>query len=215
MTRVIIFANGSLPDLEPARRLIRPGDVLLAADGGTRHALALGLMPSIVIGDLDSLSETDRQRLENAGTRLLQRPRDKNATDLELALYYALEQGYTQVVILAALGGRLDQTLANLALLTDPRLSALDMRLDDGVEEAWFTRREAQVRGARGDLLSLIPWGGAVAGVRTQGLRWPLDGETLYPYKTRGISNEMLGKAARLEIESGLMLIVHRRQSSI
>ena len=106
MTRAIIFANGSLPDLEPAHRLIRPGDVLLAADGGTRHALSLGLMPSIVIGDLDSLSEADRQRLENAGTRLLQRPRDKNETDLELALYYALEQGFTRVVILAALGGR-------------------------------------------------------------------------------------------------------------
>ncbi len=211
--RAIIFANGSLPDPEPARRLIRPGDVLLAADGGTRHALSLGLTPSIVVGDLDSLTEGDHLRLENAGTRLLQHPPDKNETDLELALTFALGQGFAPIIIVAALGGRLDQTLASLALLTAPRLSAVDIRLDDGVEEAWFTRREAQVQGASGDLLSLIPWGGEAGGVRTEGLRWPLEDETLFPYQTRGISNEMLGETAIVQIRSGLLLLVHRRNS--
>ena len=218
MPRCIIFANGTLPDPDSARRLIRPDDFILAADGGARHALDLGLTPSVIIGDLDSAT-FDLQPLTAAGTKIIQHPRDKNETDLELALDYAVQNGYREIVIIAALGNRLDQTLGNLALLTDPRLSTLrhgsgqafDLRLADGVEQAFFCRDQAQVRGRSGDLVSLIPWGGEVRGVCTEGLRWPLLNETLLPHKTRGISNEMTGEVANIQIQSGLLLIVHRR----
>jgi len=85
MARLIIFANGLVPDLESARHLFRPGDVLYAVDGGTRHALALGLMPSVVIGDLDSLTQDDRQCLDAGGVEIQQYPRNNDKTDLELA----------------------------------------------------------------------------------------------------------------------------------
>ncbi len=208
--RAIIFANGRLPDLEPARRLIRPDDFLIAADGGTRHALALGLLPSIVIGDLDSLTPDDRRRLEGSGVEIRQYPRDKSETDLELALGTALEAGYRSILVLAALGGRLDQTLANLALLTDPSLAEVDVRLDDGIEEAFFVRKQADVQGCPGDTVSLLPWGSPAGGVTTEGLRWPLRGETLYPDKTRGVSNEMLAEIATISLKSGLLLVIHR-----
>ncbi len=207
----IIFANGDLPDLEAARRIIQPGDAILAADGGTRHALALGLTPSIIIGDLDSLTDDERRRAETAGAKILAFPRAKDETDLELALRCALDSGCHAIVILAALGGRLDQALANLSLLTDSRLSTLDVRLDDGLEEAFFIRNHAEVRGRPGDLVSLIPWGGEVTGITTAGLKWPLHAETLHPHKTRGISNEMLAASAVVSLKSGLLLCIHRR----
>ena len=212
MPRAVIFVNGYITNLDLARGLIRPGDMIFAADGGSRHAMALGLVPSVIIGDLDSLTPDVRHLTEQSVTRLIQHPRDKNETDFELALSHAVETGYTEILIIAALGNRLDQTLGNLALLTDPRLSALDVRLDDGLEEAFFTRGNCHIRGARGDLVSLIPWGENVIGVTTEGLHWSLQGETLYPYKTRGISNEMLGEMASVSVISGLLLIVHRRQ---
>ena len=216
MSRAVIFVNGHIPDLELVRRLTRPGDTLLAADGGTRHALALGLTPSIVIGDLDSLTDDDRRKLDAAGTEIRRYPRDKNETDFELALHYAVEAGYREILLVAALGNRLDQTLGNLALLTDPSLVGLHVRVDDGVEQVYFARRgtQAQVEGSPGDLVSLIPWGGEVTGVVTDGLRWPLRGETLYPYKTRGISNELLGKSASVNLKSGLLLVIHHRQET-
>lgn len=214
MTRALIFANGVLADHEPVRRLIKPDDLLIAADGGTRHALALGLTPSVILGDLDSLTADDRQWCVEHGTRLVEFPRDKNETDLELAINHALEQGCTEIAIVAALGGCLDQTLGNLSLLTDPRLSTIDIRLDDGVEEAFFVRSRGEVTGAPGDIVSLVPWGGEVTGVRTDGLRWPLRSETLYPHKTRGISNELLGESACIEIISGLLLVIHRREGN-
>jgi thiamine pyrophosphokinase len=211
ISRAIIFANGTLPDPDSARRLIRDTDLLLAADGGTRHAIAMGLIPSLVIGDLDSITEEERRKLKEAGVQFLQFPRDKNETDLELALNHAIELGYREIIIVGALGDRLDQTLGNLSLLTNLHLSTLNLKLDNGVEQAFFCRDQAWVEGRVGDLVSLIPWGGEVTGVRTQGLRWPLSDETLFPDKTRGISNELLGEAAQVNIESGLLLIVHRR----
>ncbi len=215
MSRAMLFANGLVPDLESVRRLLRPDDALFAADGGTHHLLALGLTPSAIIGDLDSLSEADQRRMTAKGARLVTYPADKNQTDLELALEHVLQQGFTEVTIVGALGGRLDQTLGNLALLSNRWRSpeqALDVRLDDGVEEVFFARGKFQVRGAAGDTVSLIPWGTPVTGILTEGLRWPLRSETLYPDKTRGISNELLGEAATVSFESGLLLVVHRRK---
>jgi len=213
LNRALVFVNGHLPDLEAARRLIRTEDTLIAADGGARHILALGLLPSIVIGDLDSLAADDRQWLEGLGVDIRQYPSDKNGTDLELALRYALDGGYRSILVLAALGGRLDQTLGNLSLLTDPSLAEMDVRLDDGVEEAFFVRGRAAILGKPGEAVSLIPWGGPAEGVTTEGLRWLLHSETLYPDKTRGISNELLGETASVALQSGLLLAVHRRQS--
>jgi thiamine pyrophosphokinase len=209
--RIVIFANGYLPDLEAAGRLLQPGDVLIAADGGTRHVLALGLLPEVIIGDLDSLSAEARGQVEAAGVRLVSYPRDKNETDLELAIQYALQQAASQVLVVGMLGQRLDHTLGNLSLLSDPTLSGADIRADDGVEQVLFCRDQVEVQGQPGDTVSLIPWGQPVQGVRTFGLKWPLSGETLLPYKTRGVSNELLGALARVSIASGLLLVLHRR----
>ena len=210
MPRCIIFANGTLPDITAARGLIRAEDTLIGADGGTRHALDLGLRPSLIIGDLDSVT-FDLEGLARAGTRIIRHPKDKNETDLELALEQAVELGHREIVILGALGGRLDQTLGNLSLLTNSQYASLDIRLDDGVEEAFFVRNQAVIRGEPGDLVSLIPWGEEAGGVQTEGLRWPLKGETLQPHRTRGISNEMTGSTAGVKVESGLLLVIHRR----
>jgi thiamine pyrophosphokinase len=212
LQRIIIFANGELPDLTKARSLLRLGDVILCADGGTRHVLALGVRPDLIIGDLDSADPQAIRKFREEGVDVDAHPRDKNETDLELAINRAIEWDPQEIVIVAALGGRLDQTLANITLLTDSRLSIFDVQLDDGVEEIQLCRDRVEVHGRAGDLVSLIPWQGAVTGIQTEGLKWPLQRETLYPDKTRGISNEMVGEAASVSMESGLLLIVHRRQ---
>jgi thiamine pyrophosphokinase len=211
MKRIIIFANGELPDLEKARSLVQRGDYIICADGGTRHALALGVTPHLIIGDMDSVEKGQLQKLQDAEVSMELFPHDKNETDLELAIQRAVEMNPAQIIIIAGLGGRLDQTLANIALLTDLRLSGIDIRLEDGVEEIFVCRDQAQVHGRSGDILSLIPWGGVVSEVQTANLKWPLNKETLYPERTRGVSNEMLGESASISIGAGLLLIVHRR----
>jgi thiamine pyrophosphokinase len=209
MPRAVIFVNGRIPSLDQVRELIRPNDHIITADGGTRHALALGLLPSLVIGDLDSLNPDDRLILEATRTDFRVYPRSKDETDFELVLTHSVSSGYKEILVIGALGNRLDQTLGNLALLTDPSLAGLNVRLDDGTEEAWFVRTETRVEGHQGDVVSLIPWGGEVGGITTTGLRWKLNRETLQPSKTRGLSNELLGESASISLESGLLLVVH------
>ncbi len=212
MGRAVIFVNGEIADYESARPLLQPGDVLIAADGGTRHILALGLVPALLLGDLDSLTAADRRKLEAAGTEIRPYARDKNETDFELALGHAIEQGFDEILIIGALGRRLDQTLGNLALLAGSSRDGLHISMDDGAEQVFFVSRQARVEGSPGDIVSLIPWGRRVSGVTTEGLQWPLQNETLHPHKTRGISNTMIGEKAFVSVRSGLLLIVHSRR---
>ncbi len=213
MRRILIFANGNLPDPAKARTLLRPDDFILCADGGTRHALALGVRPNLVIGDMDSIEKEQLQQLQDEGVEIELFPRDKNETDLELALDKAIQLNPKEIVILAGLGGRFDQTLANIALLLNSELSTFNIKLDDGVEEIFPCRGQVHIEGRSGDIVSLIPWGGPVHGVRTENLKWTLNNETLFPDKTRGISNEMMGNTATIKIESGLLFVVHIRIS--
>jgi len=209
--RIIIFANGELPDLDQARSLLQSDDYVICADGGTRHAMALGVQPNLVIGDLDSAEQTALQKYRDEGVTVESYSRDKNETDLELAIQRAVELNPNQILVIAALGGRLDQTLANIALLSDAKLSPFDVRVDDGVEEIFLCRDLVKVHGKSGDLVSLLPWQGAASEVQTKNLKWVLAQETLFPDKTRGISNEMIGDTATISISSGLLLVVHRR----
>jgi thiamine pyrophosphokinase len=212
--RAVIFANGSLPDPEAAKRLMREDDHWIAADGGSRHALACGRAPDVLIGDLDSLPDAVRDSLQRAGTKIQAFDAEKDETDLELALAYAVREGYSSILILGGLGGRTDQILANLSLLADPALEKLDVRMDDGREEAFRIGNETAVRGVAGDLLSLLPIGIHAEGVTTHGLKFPLRHETLIPFRTRGISNRMTGPRATITVERGILLCIHTRSAT-
>ncbi len=211
MSRAVIFANGDLPDLDKARALLAPDDVILCADGGLHHARALGMKPQVVIGDMDSLTKAELSDLTRSEVEIHLFQANKNETDLELALKQAVEAGYREILIMAGLGRRLDQTIANIALLSGYHPADVNIRMDDGVEEVFFCKDEVAIQGRSGDLVSLIPWGGIAGGVRTEGLKWPLADETLQAERSRGISNEMLADHAKINIAFGALLVIHRR----
>jgi thiamine pyrophosphokinase len=209
--RAVIFANGVLPDLAAARARLRQGDTIVAADGGLHHIQALGLKPDVLIGDLDSVSAADLQGLEGSKVAILRYPREKDETDLELALDWCAGQGFCSILIMGALGGRLDQTLGNLFLLTWPRLAGIDVRLDDGLEEVFAITASTVLYGSPGETVSLLPLQGPAHGIMTTGLRYPLRGETLWSERTRGISNELLEEQASISLEQGCLLCIHTR----
>ena len=211
MPRAILFANGDPPDPGFARQLIQPADILIAADGGARHAAALGLIPSVIIGDFDSISVDELSQFASAGTRLERYPPAKDETDLELALNHALRAGCSPIIILGAYGGRLDHSLGIFSLLSDPLYRAAGVRSEDGQTEAFFISQPAEIDGAPGDTVSLIAWGQPAEGVTTEGLEYPLKAETLSPYRTRGVSNRMTAEKASVSLTSGLLLCIHTR----
>ena len=209
--RIILFANGELPDPDHARALIRPDDFILCADGGARHAMDLGLTPDYVVGDFDSLDSADLVRLSRDGAELDAYPRDKDYTDLELALRVAQRLQPEEVILLGALGGRLDQTLANIFLLAHPDYADLRVTLVSGPERAWVVRDEIVVQGWPGDILSVIPLTPDVTGLTYhRGLRWRLTDAVLPFGSSRGVSNELVAEEARLSLKTGVVLVIHR-----
>lgn len=208
MPRIIIFANGDIPNLQKASALIKQDDFIICADGGTRHALSLNLTPHIIIGDMDSLPSNFKLSTFNGEVILY--PKDKNETDLELAINHAITLNPNEIIIIGALGGRIDHTFANISLLANPRPATCDLRLNNGQEEISLCKDQLQVKGRSGDVVSLIPYQGNVEGVTTQNLKWKLTNETLYFNKTRGISNEMISDTATISITKGLLLVVHQ-----
>jgi thiamine pyrophosphokinase len=211
LKRAIIFANGTLPDPDAARTLVQTGDLLIAADGGLVNALTLGLTPQLIIGDMDSATREEVSHAREQGAALELFPPDKDQTDLELALHHAVESGCEFIRIVGGLGGRTDQALANLFLLADPHLQGVDIRLDDGVEEAFVIRERAEIWGDAGDIISLLPLEGPAEGVLTEGLRFPLRVEMLLPFHTRGISNAMTGSTASVSLAKGALICIHSR----
>lgn len=209
--RAVIFANGVIADYAACRAHLSPADRIICADGGTRHALALGLRPDLVIGDLDSFPAEERARLEAAGTRFAVYPARKDQTDLELALGAARQMGAAAVHLMGAMGGRLDQTIANLLLLAQEQWADMALSVSDGPETAWVTRSQIEIIGAPGDTVSLIALTPEVCGIDTEGLEYPLTNGTLQFGSTLGISNVLLGARARVHITHGILLVVQRK----
>lgn len=191
--------------------------MVIAADGGARHAPGLGLMIDAWVGDGDSLGAEGLAELRAAGVAVAMSPTDKDESDTELAVVAAVEAGATRLTILGALGGgRLDHALANLGLLTLPSLAAIDARIVSDTARIRVLSAPspagdpvmATLDGRIGDVVSLFPVGDPANGVTTDGLRFALSDATLLPGRTRGLSNVRMAARATVAIASGRLLVV-------
>lgn len=216
--RIIIIANGTLPAQRDIQRWLHAGDLLLCADGGARAALALDLSPQHVIGDFDSISESELADLQRRGATLHRHPTHKDETDLELALLMAMSLFNTQnrekeIVVLGAMGGRIDHELANMLLLAMPALKGARVVLAHGNEQLFLIDARdgtttAHLHGNAGDLVSLLPFNGDAHGITTAGLEYPLKNESLFVGPARGVSNVMLADEASVSLSAGMLLCV-------
>ena len=206
--KVVVVASGELSD--PDAAWLADAGLVIAADGGAASLERLGRQPDVLVGDLDSVEPELATRLEAAGTRVERHPVDKEASDTELAIESGIAAGATRLVLLGAFGGdRLDHALANALLLADPSLAGVDVCAVAGGARvrAIHAVGHLELGGAAGDLVSLLPIGDAT-GVRTVGLRWPLDGATLRSGRSRGLSNEVVTPPASVHLAGGALLVV-------
>jgi thiamine pyrophosphokinase len=205
---VLVVAGGEAPT---GQELLEapPFERVIAADSGLDHALALGLHVDLVVGDLDSVSAEALAGARSAGAAIDEHPADKDQTDLELALDAAVGMGANGIVVIGAHGGRADHALANLSLLAAPAYADLDVEARADAERVVVVRSKPRsIHGRVGEPVSLVPVHGPAVGVRTEGLRWPLDGDTLGPGSTRGVSNEFVTEWGWVVVADGVLLVV-------
>ena len=218
----VVLADGAVP----ARAVLDeawPGwdegvALVVAADGGVRHAAAFGMTVDRWVGDGDSTDPAELETLAAQGVVIDRVAVDKDESDTELALLAAVAADADQVTILGGLGGvRVDHAIANLALLQHPALEDRAARLYDeaGSRLSLLAGPDdhgrpgvRELTGRVGDLVSLIPLGESADDVVTDGLRYPLDGETLILGRARGLSNVRTAPTARVTVGSGRLLVI-------
>ena len=186
-----------------------PDDALVvAADGGLGEANRLGVAVDLLVGDLDSASPADVESFEARGGDVRRHPVDKDATDLDLAITEAIVAGVGHVVVVGGDGGRLDHLLANAVMLASSRYAAVDVDAVLGSSLLHVVRGRREITGVADELISLLALGGPARGVRTEGLRWGLDGAVLEPGSSLGVSNRFVANRAAIEVAEGVVLAV-------
>ncbi|HII16927.1 TPA: thiamine diphosphokinase [Candidatus Woesearchaeota archaeon] len=203
--RVVIAANGSMDDSAFHSRILSEADVIICADGGANRIHELGFTPDMVIGDLDSITAKVHASLRGNGrTKVIEDP-DQDKTDLELAIAQALKLAPFEIIIIGAIGTRLDHTLANaLSLSRIP--PSLPCRMMDEHNTVWLVSSSLEVKGAAGSTLSVIA-ASDVKGLTYAGLKWCISNKDV-PSGWIGISNRMAGETARISLRKGMVLVM-------
>lgn len=209
--KTVIFASGLYTPNLHTTQAIRQAEYLIAADNGAQYCLSHGILPDVVIGDLDSLHPKILKELSLAETEIIQYPEEKDSTDFELALRHALLRGATEIIVLGALGGRWDMSFSNLFLLTHPDYSDLRLSLlqNDHRLTILHPHQTLLIDGQIGDLVSLLPLTPRVLGIKTTHLHYPLHDEHLDFASSRGVSNRLLATQARITLGAGILVCIH------
>ena len=204
MSRCGILSAGPVEDSERLRPLLKTDDWIIAADGGGRLAAALGVKPAVLVADFDSSAPPDT----GGDTEIVRLPTEKDWTDTQAAAMLALDRGYRDFLLLGCTGGRLDHTLANIAVLLYLLRRGADALMAD---ERNFLRLYGpgryRVERRAGYKLSLFPYGGEVEGITVKNVRYPLEKARLTPDNSLGVSNEFLENPAEISFDKGVLMV--------
>jgi thiamine pyrophosphokinase len=200
--RVLLIANGVLPPPRVVRELASSSNFVACANGGTKHALRLGIRPDVVIGDLDSLSTTLRRHLKHVKIVELA---DQNKTDLEKGILFLLRRKAKHITVVGATGRRIDQTIANIGLLVKYARKA-SLTFVDSTGEIEVVQSRTKFLAKVGTTISLIPTSKPVR-VTTKGLRFALKNEML-EFGSRGVSNEVIAPTVEIRVRGGTLFLV-------
>jgi thiamine pyrophosphokinase len=203
----VVVVAGGRPSRTPSAAL-PPATVVIAADGGIDRARSLGLVVDIAIGDFDSVTPDGLADAEARGARIERHPAAKDATDLELALDAAIALVPSRIVVVGSDGGRLDHLLGSLLLLADERYARAEITAFLGADRVDVVRGSRVLPGQPGRIVSLLPVHGGAEGVTTDGLEFPLRGESLPAGTSRGTSNVFTVTEAHIGVARGCLLAI-------
>ena len=208
----LVFANGDLATSPELPDLLNRAELIIAADGGAGHCDRLGIVPNMLIGDLDSVTPDILRQFQEKGVVVQRHPPAKDETDLELALDLALAKGATAIWLFGALGGRWDMSLANILLCAQEKYQGLLITLPgpDCLMHILHPGKPFTVHRLPppGRKVSLLPLPGDVHGLTLHGFEYPLRDATLRFGSTRGISNVLTGPSGTVHFQKGVLLCV-------
>ncbi len=204
--RAFIYAAGnySVEDIKLYKRIkAKDGDLVICADGGYDALVYTGIVPDVIIGDFDSLKTSVPKEIET-----VKYPADKDKTDLEICIDYALKSQCDTIFILGALGGRIDHIIGVFGALKYTLEHGADAMVLTAKSRVYLVDKEIEIAREKFDCISLIPCSDKVTGVSTLGLKYELNNRTLYKSSSLGISNEFFNNTAKIKVEEGLLYVI-------
>lgn len=201
MPRTVLILAGGVASPKEALEAAKGADFVIAADGGFALAQKAGLPVHLLLGDLDSLPVPPPPDVP-----ILRVPREKDATDLELALDHAVALGAQSIRVVGAFGARLDHTLANANLLEKYAVPIVLFHENCRVH---LVINHVEIAAQPGDLVSLLPLTTEARGITTYGLRYALREGLLFRASTRGVSNEVVATPCGVRLREGKLLLIH------
>ena len=207
---VFIISGGDLGDpafLRKQAETAAPA-AMICADGGARHLKTAGIIPDLIVGDMDSLDSESLRYYEAKGCRIVRHPERKDETDTELALREAFRMEPAEVWIWGALGHRVDHALANVSLLAQGQEKGIEVKLIDEWCELFLVDRRTVIVGEAGQTVSLFPFAGPAAGVTLTGFEFPLTKAVMEIGRPYGVSNRLMAEKGMIEVDSGRLLVV-------
>ncbi|MCR4435889.1 MAG: thiamine diphosphokinase [Clostridiales bacterium] len=208
--KAVIVCNGDIEDYTYYKKYFEEAGLVICVDGGARHLRKLGIVPHVLLGDFDSISEADLSFFKNSVAEIIKFPVEKDKTDTELAVAYAVEKGCSSLFIIGGIGSRIDHSLANVFLLK----KAVDMGVKGFIvnESNEITLIKDRIELSREEAkVTLLPLFEKVEGVTTKGLYYPLTDATLEMGWTWGVSNEFDSELAEVTVKKGYLLVIKSR----
>lgn len=208
MSHAYIFSNGSYLKCEILKRYLPDNPWIICADGGGDYLDELGLTPQVVIGDFDSISACVLEKFRRAGAEIVAFPKEKDYTDTQLAINWAVEHGATEITICNGLGDRFDHSLANVHLLVDLLSKGIKGQILGQNHRLFIVCGKMELQGEIGQEISFLPLTPQVTGITLHGFRYPLDEATLSLGNSIGVSNVFNQPLAHVKVREGLLLAV-------
>jgi len=207
MNKCVIVASGPIEHLDEMKSHFDDA-YIISVDGGLHHLDYLNIKPDVIIGDFDSIDHALLERYRTYDIPIHSYPSRKDATDSELAIDYAIELSPKEVTLMGMTGKRMDHAITNIHLLKRFWNHDILACVLDYYNRIYYCNGDMTLHGEIGDFVSIVPISQEVKKVRTFGLEYPLENETLRFHESRGVSNVFLEHEVRIETGSGEFLII-------
>lgn len=201
--KAVIFCGGRIEDYSYIEQESLENALVICADGGYGHTEKLNITPDVIIGDNDSWNGEYPEEIKS-----IKCPSEKDYTDTERCIDYAIENGCREILIYGGLGGRLDHEFSNYCLLLYALKKGAKVVLLDKYNEIWMEDKPFTLKKDKKKYVSFFPYGGEVQDFSVKGLKYEGDNINLNTDSTLTVSNEFLNSSAEISFSSGYVLVM-------
>lgn len=207
--KAIIVTGGNKPSKKLLNSYIKSGDLIIGADKGSEYLYDYEIMPNIILGDFDSISEEKLKKIEEKQVEIIKFPPEKDYTDTEIAIMEAMKRGADTLYLFGGLGTRADHSLGNIGLLLTTKNKGARLLIVDDHNKMYLADKNMSLNGSQGEIISFHALSDVVKGFEIRGAKYNLNSYDMHLLDPRAVCNEFIDTPINIKYESGELLIIH------